>query len=160
MDLSTPQPPEQPDAPEFFAMTPSKAGEESNVSLMAQLLDMKEMVGKFTARVVDMGRERKAPVAAGRESRHGLALGVTFDDDDEEEPRAAVEELRAEAQQHLSARPKGTPSLRAALAPTRPEAKGPVDRDELLLSAAQTLEAIESRMTRPTYDEDLLHFND
>ena len=127
VDLSTPQPPEQPDATEFFAMTPSKAGEESNVSLMAQLLDVKEMLGKFTARVVDMERERKAPVAAGRESRHGLALGVTFDDDDyadEEEPRAAIEELRAEAQQQLSARPKFAPSLRAALAPTRPEAKG------------------------------------
>ena len=95
-----PQPREQPDATEFFAMTPSKAGEESNVSLMAQLLDVKEMLGKFTTRVVDMERERKAPVAAGRESRHGLALGVTFDDDDEdeEEPRAAIEELRAETQ--------------------------------------------------------------
>ena len=81
-------------------MNPSKAGEELNVSPMAQLLDVKEMVGKFTARVVDMERERNAPVAAGRESRHGLALGVTFDDDDEdeEEPRAAIEELRAEAQ--------------------------------------------------------------
>ena len=121
VDLSTPQPPEQPDATEFFAMTPSKAGEESNVSLMAQLLDVKEMLGKFTARVVDMERERKAPVAAGRESRHGLALGVTFDDDDEEEPRAAIEELRAEAQQHLSARPKSAPSLRMEFAPNRPE---------------------------------------
>ena len=35
-----------------------------------------------------------------------------------------------------------------------------MDRDAVLLSAAKTLEAIESRMTRPTYNEDLLHFND
>ena len=35
-----------------------------------------------------------------------------------------------------------------------------MDRNAVLLSAAKTLEAIESRMTRPTYNEDLLHFND
>ena len=35
-----------------------------------------------------------------------------------------------------------------------------MDRNAVLLSAAKTLEAIESRKTRTTYGEDLLHFND
>ena len=165
-ELLAQQPPE-PRKTEFFTMnSPEKESEDTNVAMMAQMLDIKETLNKFVARVMELERERKGSAASGRESRSGLGLGVRFDDDEDdiEEPPPSIEELRAEAKQHLSARPKGAPVLRPPLSMDELDnasAKPRVDpRDAVLLSAAKALEAIESRMTRGGHNEDFFHFAD
>ena len=67
---------------EFFTLnSPEKESEDTNVGMMAQILDLKEMVGKLAARQVEMERERKVPGI--RDAPLGLSRGVRIADDDD-----------------------------------------------------------------------------
>ena len=145
---------------EFFTLnSPEKESEDTNVGMMAQILDLKEMVGKLAARQVEMERERKVPGI--RDAPPGLSRGVRFADDDDDDDEAGIlESLRAEVKQHATSRaepPRRSPDPDDAANDVADFFKEMAPRDAALL---KYVEARTRRPSRRADDEDLLHFPD
>ena len=147
--------------PEFFTLnSPEKESEDTNVAMMAQILDLKEMVGKLAARQVEMERERKVPGI--RDAPPGLSRGVRFadDDDDDDDEAGILESLRAEVKQHATSRaepPRRSPDPDDTANDVADFFKEMAPRDAALL---KYVEARTRRPSRRADDEDLLHFPD
>ena len=140
-------------AREYFELSPG-AGEENddtNVALMAQILDIKDMLGDFRTRLANLERERKVPTI--RNPLRGLSHGVRFSDDDEDDDGAGgLEFLRSEVKQHATSRPAGARVPRTQdplefVGPSTAELRG-----EMLPRDMAVLEYV--------FNEDLLHIPD